>query len=215
MDNLLLFGGTFDPIHNGHLHTAIAVQQFFHFDQFCFLPCKNPVLNKPNQATSAKHRLKMIQIALKSQPKDFHFTIDSREIMRESPSYMVTTLEDLRLEYGTAFPITLLLGHDVFCQLPQWHQWQRLMQLTNLLVINRKGYEEREIPTEVQTLLHRDETSDPKALLSIAHGLIYRFDAGAYDISSSAVRDNLANKTWPENMLPREVEMYIAKNKLY
>ena len=215
MANLLLFGGTFDPIHNGHIHTAIAVQQFFHFDQFCFLPCKNPVLNKPNQTTSAEHRLKMLQIALQAQSEAFHFTIDSRELTRDSASYMVTTLEDLRREYGNTFAITLLLGLDVFFQLPQWYQWKRLMQLTNFLVINRKGYEKREIPTKVQTLLHTHETNDPTALLSISHGLIYRFDAGAYDISSSSVRDNLANKTLPENTLPREVAVYIAENKLY
>ncbi|OGV51262.1 MAG: nicotinate (nicotinamide) nucleotide adenylyltransferase [Legionellales bacterium RIFCSPHIGHO2_12_FULL_42_9] len=241
MDNLLIFGGTFDPIHYGHINTAINVQQFFHFEQFAFLPCKIPVLNKQSLTAPSQHRLAMLNLALAEQKKHYHFYVASNEIARDSPSYTLTTLNEFRNECGKALPITLLLGFDVFCQLSQWNQWQQLIELANLLVINRAGYDEDNLPVEMKALLLAHETTNPKALLKTPHGLIARFDAGNYDISSTRVRGSLISKkptSTPEldpaqksldvvagmavkdkkspiNLLPNTVYHYILDNKLY
>ena len=215
MNNLLIFGGTFNPIHCGHLNTAITVQQFFHFERVAFLPCKLPVLDKQSLTAPIQHRLIMLNLALAEQAKHYHFYVASNEIVRDSPSYTLTTLNEFRNECGQALPITLLLGLDTFCQLPQWHQWEQLIKLANLLVINRTGYSENQLPAEMKALLLAHETADPKALLKRSHGLIARFDAGNYDISSTRVRNSLIAKKLPNNFLPKTVSNYIIEKKLY
>lgn len=215
MDNLLLFGGTFDPVHAGHINTARAIQQFFKFDQFAFLPCKIPVVDKHVLTTSSQHRLTMLNLALAEQAKHYHFYVDRHEMNRNSPSYMVTTLNEFRKEFGGDRSITLLLGLDAFCQLSQWYQWQQLIKLANLLIINRKGYDEKQIPEDVKELLLAHETANPKALLTTPHGLIARFNAGDYAISSTTVRDKLKAKKLPRNFLSKSVCNYIIENKLY
>ena len=215
MDNLLLFGGTFDPIHNGHLNIARGVQDFFHFDNVAFLPCKLPVLQKNLFTTSSQHRLAMLQIALAELPKKYHFHIEKREINRNSPSYTVTTLEEFREKFGKQKPITLLLGFDAFCQLPQWHRWQEVIELANLLIINRPDYEKTKLPDALQILLSSHKTADPHALLKTPHGLIARFNAGEYPISSTAVRESLFANKLPTALLPQSICHYIIEKKLY
>lgn len=214
MNNLVIFGGTFDPIHNGHINTACAVQAFFHFDEFRFLPCKLPLL-KPEAHANAQHRLAMLKVALSEQPKSCHFRIDSREIDRHSPSYMVTTLEDIRSECGNALPISLMIGIDGFSQLPKWHQWEKLTDLTNFLVIERSGFQYDSMPLQVRQLLKRHEAMQPDKLLTTAHGLIFRFNAGKYDISSTIIRNKLSNLKETGEQLPAAVLDYIKKHQLY
>ncbi len=215
MNNLLVFGGTFDPIHLGHLNTAMAIQQIFHFDRVAFLPCKTPVLNKQSTPCTATHRLNMLKLALAQVPKDCHFCVDARELNRESPSYTVTTLEEMRTEYGAQLPITLLIGQDAFYQLSQWHQWTRLIKLANLLVIERPGYGKQPLPQAIESLLTKHQTHNPLALLETPKGLIARFDAGEYPISSTMVREGLQNNSLVSDCLPDGVNQYIIDNELY
>ncbi len=215
MNNLLIFGGTFDPVHLGHINTAKHIQQFFNFDQFAFLPCKQPVLDKSSLTSPSEHRLTMLNLALAEQDKHYHFYVDHHEISRNSPSYMTTTLEEFRQELGKKLPITLLMGLDAFCHLPQWHQWQKLIKLANLLVIARQGYKETPMPEEVKTLLRTHETTNQKTLLTTSHGLITRFDAGKYDISSTKIRSVLVDNKTIGDALPNSVHHYIIENKLY
>ncbi|WP_131781740.1 nicotinate-nucleotide adenylyltransferase [Legionella gresilensis] len=213
MSNLIIFGGTFDPIHNGHINTAINVQSFFHFDRFIFLPCKVPVL-KNNAQASTTQRLEMLKLAIKESNKsDLNFEIDTREINRETPSYMVTTLEDYRSELGNTIAISLLMGVDAFATLPQWHQWERLLQLANILVISRPDYQLKS--QLIRDLLKERETQKAEYMQKRAHGLIYQFNAGLYNLSSTTVRAQIKNDNLITADLPTSVIQYIKKNRIY
>lgn len=214
MPNLIIYGGTFDPIHNGHINTAINIQNHFNFERFIFLPCKDPLLKNAAQA-SAIQRVDMIELALAYQDPAKHFSIDLTEINRDSPSYMVNTLEHFREIYGKELAITLIMGNDTFSQLPQWHHWQDILGLTNLLVINRAGYEEQDRPEVMNNLLIKHETKDELAISQQAHGLILRFDAGHYNFSSSWVREQLREKNDLRSFVPEVVLQYIQQNNLY
>lgn len=214
LNNLIVYGGTFDPIHMGHINTALAVQAHFHFDCFRFLPCKIPLLKDKAHATT-EQRVTMLKLALADLPPAQRFEIDSSEINRESPSYMVTTLLQLREKLGNELPITLLLGQDTFYQLPAWHQWQRLLELSNLLVIKRPN-PTLPLPSELQSLLRNHETQDEGLILTQPAGLILQFNAGLYPISSTQIRKELQRGlAINQDTLPASVMNYIALHHLY
>lgn len=213
MSSLLIFGGTFDPIHKGHLHIAINVQTTFNFSHFYFLPCKTPLLKNHATATSAQ-RLTMLELALMDQPKSYHFALDDREIKRDSPSYMVTSLSDYRQNWGQDTAITLLLGWDAFHQFLQWYQWGKILSLANLLIIKRPSITIPSLAKPLQNLITNRATTNPLALLSQSHGLIHCFDAGDYPISSTAIRAQIEQKELTE-VLPKAVSDYIINNRLY
>lgn len=212
MRNLIIFGGTFDPIHKGHVEIAINVQNHFNFDRFVFLPCKIPVLKNNAIATPAQ-RIDMLQLALKNQDKNFE--IDLSEINRDTPSYMVNTLRSFRNQLGENVAITLLMGADTFYQLPQWYEWQQLLSLANILVIKRAGIEDMKLPTSIQKLLIEHETHDDQAICHHTHGLIYHYDAGSFEVSSTWIRKQLAEGKDLLSYLPESVHQYIKQNGVY
>lgn len=210
MYNLIIYGGTFDPVHNGHINIALKVQKKIHFDKFIFLPCRTPAL-KQEPLSTPEQRVKMLQIALQNLPPTFE--IDLLEINRAGPSYMVDSLLHFRSQLGTTFPITLLLGMDSFIQLPYWHRWEEILKLANLCVVNRPGnilcFSE-----PVKTLLDSKKTEDFKLLLNHPSGAIYHFNTRDYDISSTLIRQELAQRKWV-NSIPEAVMLYIKENKIY
>lgn len=132
-NTILIYGGSFDPPHFGHLDTALNVQHYFRFEQFIFLPCKTPLLKK-NALASPLQRLEMLQILIKGYPE---FSISTIELDRDTPSYMSETLEQFRRDYGPEVSITLLLGRDAFLNLQKWHGWEKIPKLCNVLMIHR------------------------------------------------------------------------------
>ena len=209
--NRIIYGGSFDPPHYGHLNTALAVQNSMHFERFIFLPCKIPVL-KAATVASSEQRISMLKLALASYPE---FVIDTREISRKTPSYMVETLQSFRAELGEDAAITLLIGMDTFIELPQWHSWEQILHLSNLLVIKRAQINEHELPDVLKSLLFVHETVDKSALLTNPSGKIYRFDAGQYAISSSLLRLHIQAGNSVEPFLPADVLQYIKDEGLY
>lgn len=214
MHNFIIYGGTFDPVHYGHIKTALHVQHFFHFERFVFLPCKIPVLKNQAIATP-EQRVRMLELALAPYQQQDHFSIDLSELNRDSPSYMVDSLEYFRNQFGKEVAITLLMGMDTFSQLHRWHKWTQLITLCNLLVIDRAGFDNQALPDLVQDLVDKAQTFDAHALKQIPHGLMYRYHAGEFDFSSSWIREQLHKKKDLENYLPVPVIEYIKKNNLY
>lgn len=208
MNNLLLYGGTFDPPHLGHLQIARNVQAFFQFERFIFLPCKTPIL-KPAASANAFHRIKMLCLNLENDP---FFEIDLREIRRSSPSFMVDTLRSYHDEKGPKTAISILLGMDAFMQLPKWHQWGSLLDNCHLLVVQRPGIDTTNIPQTLRDLLQQREVTTPSQLLNTAAGCIYRFDAGNYPIASSTLRKDPSQKAID---LAEPVHQYIKQQGLY
>jgi len=191
MKRLLIYGGSFDPPHLGHIKTACVVQKKFKFDEFLFVPCKSPVL-KAKSIASSEQRLAMLKLALAPYPE---FKIDTRELTRDTPSFMVDTLTSIQQDYKNNASITLLLGMDAFLELPRWHQCEKLITLCDLLVMQRADdHKNPKIPAELQAKLKH----------------VTFFDAGNYPIASSALRKKLE-----KNLLPQAVYDYIITHQLY
>lgn len=186
MHSIAIFGGTFDPVHNGHIKTSINIQAHVHFDRYCFLPCKVPIIKAPTIASTTQ-RIDMLQLAIKDSPL---FQIDLREINRETPSYMVDTLDSFRKEFPNA-SISLILGYDAFLSLPKWHEWEKIISLSHLFVINRAAFSSCIIPESIIKLLQLHKNTDINELKTHSSGFIYEFDAGSYDLSSTALRAEL------------------------
>lgn len=214
MRNLIIFGGTFDPPHNGHINTAINVQNHFNFERFLFLPCKTPLLK--NQATATPiQRIDMLNLALATVDKTLNFQIDLSEINRDTPSYMVDSLQHFRKQFGEQIVLTLLMGADAFSQLPYWHAWTKLLTLANILVIKRAGFDDKTHSDLIRELLIKHETKDSTAICEQKYGAIYRFDAGNFDFSSTWVRKELRGNKDLSNYLPESIMQYIKQNGLY
>ena len=127
-----ILGGTFDPVHYGHLRTALDVQQRLSLDEVRFIPCGEPPhRNKP--IAEPLQRLAMVRAAIAGQKK---FTVDEREIRRDGPSYMVDTLISLKKDFKDQ-SLCLILGTDAFNGLEQWHKWQNIFDLANIVVMRR------------------------------------------------------------------------------
>ncbi|MDF1683194.1 MAG: nicotinate (nicotinamide) nucleotide adenylyltransferase [Legionellaceae bacterium] len=214
MNSILIYGGSFDPPHLGHINTACAVQQKFAFDKFLFVPCKQSVLKNKSLATS-EQRLDMLKLALApySKPKskskfefEFEFEIDTREIDRDTPSYMVDTLESFHQDKKNInASFTLLLGMDAFLELPRWHQWEKILTLCDLLVMQRAGIQQNQaIPLQLKSALN---TSSCK---------LNFIEAGDYPIASSTLRERIkAHEPLEKNLLPEAVYKYIKAHQLY
>lgn len=210
MHSIAIFGGTFDPIHIGHLKTSLTIQAYFKFDSYVILPCKIPVTKAPARATQ-EQRIKMIELAIK---KFSFFKVDSRELERDSPSYMVDTLESFRLDFPQA-AITLIIGYDAFHSLMHWHQWEKLITLANILVINRNEFAQQELSEPMHNFLKTYQSEDKTAILKERSGTIFLFDAGDYTISSTKIRESIKQNIDVSHMLPPEEYQYIKNEGLY
>jgi nicotinate-nucleotide adenylyltransferase len=176
-----VYGGSFDPVHLGHLRTALEVQQLLCLDQIRFLPSGQPPHRDAPEATD-ELRLRMLTAAIGDQPG---FTVDPREMRRDGPSYTVTTLESLRADFPeTSF--ALIVGMDAFLGLPDWHRWSELFELAHLVVAHRPGWQP---PTSgpLGELLAARCSDDPQTFLS-GSGRIYVHAVTALDIASSEIR---------------------------
>ena len=127
-----ILGGTFDPIHYGHLRTALDVQQCCELDEVRFIPCGEPA-HRNTPIAEPLQRLAMVRAAVTGQDK---FTVDDREIRRKGPSYMVDTLASLKNDFKSE-SLSLILGTDAFNGLEQWHKWQTIFELANIIVMRR------------------------------------------------------------------------------
>jgi nicotinate-nucleotide adenylyltransferase len=212
--NILIYGGTFDPIHQGHINTMLNIQQHLHFKTILFLPCKTPVLKKQSQAT-AEQRLNMLHLALDPLMESYPICIDTSELNRDSPSYMVTTLNQLRIRYGHNTSLSLLMGMDVFFDLPRWHNWSEIINLTNLLLIDRPGFSLNQAPEILISLLKKHEVFEQNDFQSKPFGKIYHFDAGHFNIASSEIRQLISKGEDVIGFLPEKVNQYIKNEKLY
>lgn len=210
LHNMVIYGGTFDPVHNGHVNTAINIQHHFNYERFIFLPCKTPVLK--TMFASTAQRVKMLELALANYGNNF--IIDHTEINSPTPSYMVETLQQFRHKYGQEIALSLIIGSDHLIQLPKWYEWQKLIKLCHLVVINRH-IGKFSMPKVIKELVKQHQTYTAKAILELNCGLIYKFDAGFYPFSSTEIRKQIAHRQFPVDALPLTVLEYIQANKIY
>lgn len=204
-----IFGGTFDPVHTGHLRTAHELLTSLQLAEVRFIPSRLPPHRPPTVAPEAL-RLRMLEAALDGLPG---FRVDDRELRRPGPSYMVDTLESLRAEFGSQ-PLCLLLGLDAFLGVPAWHRWRELPELAHIVVARRPGIAGK-IDGEAGDLLRSRVISDPGALASAPAGHVLMLDVTQLEISSSAIRSLVEAGADPRFLVPDAVRELILKTHIY
>jgi nicotinate-nucleotide adenylyltransferase len=204
-----ILGGTFDPIHYGHLRPAQEVLRALDLAEVRIIPAANPPHRRAPLATVAQ-RLRMAELAVAEFPG---FSVDDREVKRGGPSYTVLTLESLRQEFG-ARPLCLLLGLDAFGGLETWHQWQRLPELAHFVVMTRPGWplpDAGALPSWARGRLAH--AADDLARASA--GKIYFQAVTPRDISATRIREAIARNEPVDGLLPPAVLDYLRANRIY
>lgn len=203
-----VYGGTFDPVHFGHLRTALEVSEFFSLDELRLIPCSHPP-HRDSPMVSADMRVKMLRLAITNESV---FVVDTREITREGPSYMVDTLESIRAEVADE-PLLLIIGADGFKHLSRWFQWERLFDFAHIVVMSRPG-EPRFAAIGNDFLKNRYSDSIVELENSPCGGLIFK-DVTPLAISATQIRQLFAKNKNPVFLLPDQVIEFIRMNKLY
>jgi nicotinate-nucleotide adenylyltransferase len=203
-----IFGGTFDPVHFGHLRPALEVMEQLQLDEVRFVPCRIPPHRHAPEAP-VEHRLAMVERAITGQPG---FRMDRRELDREGPSYSVDTLESLRTELGTDVPLCLMMGMDAFAGLASWHRWQDILTLAHILVVHRPGSAAPRGPGDPLT---RAATRDPDDLRRRPAGAVFFHPVTPLDLSGTAIRAMLRRGESPRYLMPDSVLEYIRMQGLY
>ena len=197
-----ILGGTFDPIHYGHLVIAEEVRVALDLTEVVFIPAGQPPHKLSHHITSVQHRLAMLELALAS---NLHFFYSRIEIERDGPSYTADTLQTLREQWGPDTDIDFIIGWDSLEELHTWHEAPRLLSaLTHLVAVRRPGYE--------------DDAAYNKTLEARLPGILQRLlivPAPQLDISATDLRERVACGKPIKYQTPEPVEAYIRKNLLY
>ena len=207
-----VFGGTFDPIHYGHLRLAEDMADVLSLDRVLLIPAGQPP-HRGAPRTAGSHRLEMVRRAIAGNPR---FVADAREVQRPHPSYTVDTLISLRTELGAAQPLWLLLGADAFLDLPSWHEWRRLFELANIAVAERPGARLMQSDAIMEPL--KSEMSQRQVTVGTPTGpagSVLLRATPPLDISATAIRDILARHGSARYLLPDTVLDYIHEHHLY
>ncbi len=206
---IALLGGTFDPVHYGHLRCADEARQKLGLECLYLLPAGSPPHRGVPQATP-QQRLDMLQLAHREFPL---LRVDDRETRRDGPSYMVDTLRELRSEYGGR-SLSMLIGQDAANQLHSWHKWQTLFELANIVVLTRPGAHTQYTSELAEQILPRLVPGVRDLHDSVAGAVLY-LEVEAIDISASKIKSLLGSGRSPRLMLPAAVLQYIRDKRLY
>ncbi|ODN42772.1 nicotinate-nucleotide adenylyltransferase [Piscirickettsia litoralis] len=209
VQEIALFGGTFDPIHIGHLRIAYELHQTGFFDKFSFMPCYQPVHKEAERDVSVQVRLAMLESALEDTP----FTVERAEIDREGPSYAVDTLEGLKkAQVNQRF--YFVMGSDSLLSFHKWHRFQRLLELTHLIVVGRPGFDIDEKSAVMEYVKGR-QASSLEQLKAQDAGLVYMSPLTMLAISSTDLRERLQKNESIRYLVPSAVEKMILQSNCY
>jgi len=194
-----IYGGSFDPIHLGHLKTATTLKTELQLDHLFLLPCCEPV-HKDGLKYPSNDRLKMLNLALE---KFSTLEIDSREILRGGGSYMIDTLHELKQIYRDE-PICLIIGMDSFLKIKTWKDWQEFSKLVHLVILERQGF--NIIDSSLDSFHNTKEVNE---LRLESNGLLYFSNCPKINISSSDIRGRIAANQNLDDLLPKSVINYL------
>jgi nicotinate-nucleotide adenylyltransferase len=210
---IALLGGSFDPVHNGHLALGGYFAKLLFPDELRIIPAGNPWQKSPLR-TSAGHRVDMIRLAFERQMVPV--TIDTQEIERGTATYTIDTLRAIRAQLGPEPSLAFLIGADQLQQLHTWKDWQQLFDHAHICVASRPGFvmDAAHVPPEVMREFNRRSAS-PEQIRNTAGGLMYFAGNLAVDISSTEVRNALLRGEQPDSLIPAGVLDYIKSHHLY
>ena len=211
-----VFGGTFDPIHNGHIFPVLAAAEKADIKKVALMPCYIPSHKSPATASS-EDRLKMVELICADYPL---FYPDPRDINRGKPTFSIDSLKEIRQAMPTT-PICFFIGTDSLQNLFTWHDLPTLFTLCHFVVCARKGDSVNAMQsypnkhTQLKTLLNQRQISNPMALHNSLAGHIYIADTEVLTVSSSLIRQQLKKNQSVANFLPPKILDYIQQHKLY
>ena len=205
-----VFGGTFNPVHYGHLRSALELVERLQLDHLRLMPCAVPP-HREAPSCSATDRAAMVELAVAGEP---HLRCDTRELQREGASYTIDSLQELRAELGEGHSLCMVLGCDAVHKITSWHRWQELLELAHIAVIARPGWHFPE-KGEVANWLAANQGKGPQELLHRPGGTLLVEELRPLAISSTEVREMLAAGRSARYLLPEPVLDYIQSRKLY
>ena len=197
--NIGVLGGTFDPIHNGHLIVAEEVRTWLNLAGILFVPTGQPWLKAESPISAAEHRVQMVRLAIADKP---HFKLSTVEVERPGPSYMVDTMAELQGRLEDEDELFLILGWDSLAELPLWQEPSRLITLCHLVAVFRPGYS---CPNLKKLEVHIPGLSKRVMIL----------EKPGVDISASVIRDRVIRGLSVRHLVPRPVNEYIKQYRLY
>ncbi|MDY7562019.1 nicotinate-nucleotide adenylyltransferase [Pseudomonas sp. CCC3.2] len=204
-----VLGGTFDPVHIGHLRGALEVAELLELDELRLTPSARPP-HRDTPSVSAQDRLAMVQCAVAGVSP---LTVDDRELKRDKPSYTIDTLELMRAELAADDQLFLLLGWDAFCGLPTWHRWEELLEHCHIVVLQRPDADS-ESPDAMRNLLAGRAVSNPKALKGPGGHITFVWQT-PLSVSATQIRQLLASGKSVRFLVPDAVLAYIDAHGLY
>jgi nicotinate-nucleotide adenylyltransferase len=201
-----IFGGTFDPVHYGHLRAALEAMELFGLSEVRLIPCSVPP-HRPQPVAAPFQRLQMLRLGINNRPG---WAVDTRELDRAGPSYMADTLGLLRDEFPDR-PLLLFIGCDAFNGLTSWHRWRHLFEYAHVVVLTRPGF----APQPLNEFFKLRVAEQKEQLRQAPAGKLFFQPITLLDISATRIRQAIAEKRNPDFLLPEAVLDYIRGQGLY
>lgn len=207
----VFYGGTFDPVHNGHLHIARHARDSLDAE-IRMMPAADPPHRAPPGA-SAVHRARMLELAIAGEPG---LLVDPRELQRDTPSYSIDTLREIRAQRGGEAPVALLIGADSLAGLAQWKDWRELFELAHFVVAARPGIAlDDSLPEPLPAFLRERWAGSLSDLHAAPAGRVLGLHNQLHEGSATRVRDRIAARQPWRDLVPAAVANYIDRHQLY
>jgi nicotinate-nucleotide adenylyltransferase len=210
-----IFGGTFDPVHYGHLRVAEEISEMAGLAEMRFVPAAIPRLRQPPVA-GIQHRVEMIRLAIEGNSR---FSLDVRETQRDGITYSVDTLCQMKQELGNEVFLCFMLGADAFSKLAQWKKWRELFALCHFIVAARPGHplleDTHALPDELRVECENRWVLNPRDLIRAPQGLVFLAPTTLLDISATNIRALISLRKSARYLLPDSTLDYISANRLY
>ena len=207
--SVAVLGGTFDPVHIGHLRSALELRERLGFEQVRLVPCHRPP-HRGQPSASAEERLRMLELALAGETQ---LCADGRELRRPGPSYTFDTLAELRAELGAQCSLSLIMGADAFAGLDTWHRWRELPRLAHIVIMARPDCALPERGPVADLL--QELRAQPAALHEKSCGAIVPVALTPLPVAATAIREMLRSGRSPRYLLPDAVWSFIRERALY
>jgi nicotinate-nucleotide adenylyltransferase len=206
----VIYGGTFDPIHNGHLRLALELCEYLEAAEIAFVPCHIPP-HRESPGASSKRRLELLRLAISEEPG---LAVDDRELTREGASYTADTLRQIRGEIGPREPLVMIIGTDSFAGFDRWREWAAIPELAHIIVVARPGAEvdPGSAPGKLMAERAAGSVSD---LHDSPGGRILAAEPPLIDISATGIRERIADGRSPRYLMPDSVWRRICDLGLY
>ncbi|WP_148861823.1 nicotinate-nucleotide adenylyltransferase [Marinobacter fonticola] len=206
----VILGGTFDPIHHAHLRTAVELKENLGIEAITLVPSHIPP-HRDEPGATPDQRLDMLRRAVDGEPG---LLVDERELARNKPSYTVDTLAELRQEIGSSEPLAMVVGTDSFASIDRWYQWERLLELAHIIVVQRPGYAPPDDGVAGRLLADNAETT-AATLRQRPSGHVWPVSLPLLDIAATTIRHYVREGRSPRYLVPDSVWALIRDNGLY